>query len=61
MELRIPVLSVVDPRKTVAAIFDAVIRAEQANLQRLHFRDVAAADKHVAHIDFAEHLLEQII
>ena len=61
VELRIPVLAVVNAREAVAAVFDFVIRAEKADLQRLHFRNVAAADEHVADIDFAKHLREEVI
>src|SRR5580658_5266152 len=61
VELGIPVLSVIHARETVAAIFDTVIGTEKADLQRLHFGDVAAADEHVADVDLAEHLLEEIV
>src|SRR6202042_2006245 len=61
MQLRIPLFPIEGAREAVPAALDFVIYAEIADLERLYFRNVSAAHEHVAHIDLAQHLREQII
>ena len=49
-QIGIPIFAVINARETVAAIFDGIIGTQQPHFDLLEFRNVAAADEHVADI-----------
>ena len=54
----IPVLAVIDFRDAIAAVFQAVIGAEETAFHLLRLGGFAATEKHVAHRHLAKAFLE---
>src|SRR5208337_1166914 len=60
LQTRIPVFTIVDFGDAVAAVLQAIVRAQQPAFYLLRLRPLAASHKHVADRQFAQALVKQI-